>query len=147
MRSKPKGSRYRNLTARGGVIYYERVYQGKRIKLSAKTDDWEEAAAFRDLYEERTGLAGGVPFLEAPRFAEFAERYLQEATGHLAPTSRSDRSTYLRETGPLGAFSSHRLDDITPALLREWWGAEIEAKGRALTTGRALGAVGCFTNP
>ena len=49
MKRKPSGQKYRNLYARSGVIYYERRAGGRRIKLSTKTDDWNEAAAFRDL--------------------------------------------------------------------------------------------------
>ena len=40
MKRKPKGPKYRNLFARGGVICYQRC-----IKLSTKTADWEEATA------------------------------------------------------------------------------------------------------
>lgn len=34
MKRKPPGPKYRNLTARGGVIYYERVREGKRVRFS-----------------------------------------------------------------------------------------------------------------
>ena len=32
MRRKPRGTKYRNLSARKGVIYYERVADGHRVK-------------------------------------------------------------------------------------------------------------------
>ena len=35
---QPKGSKYRNLTVEGRVIYYKPMIQGRRIKVSAKTD-------------------------------------------------------------------------------------------------------------
>jgi hypothetical protein len=54
---------------------------------------------------------------------KFAARYLEEDTTHLAPTTRSDRE---RQLGPEGAlvrfFGGRRLDEVTPSLLREWWG-------------------------
>ena len=39
MKRKPKSPKYRNLFARGGVIYYQRRANGRRIKLSTKTAD------------------------------------------------------------------------------------------------------------
>ena len=45
MKRKPSSAKYRNLFARGGVIYYQRRVGGKRIRFSCKTDDWPEAAA------------------------------------------------------------------------------------------------------
>ncbi len=56
MKSKPKGAKYRNLTARSGVIYYERKVDGRRIRFSTTTADWNEAASVRDLYEQRKGI-------------------------------------------------------------------------------------------
>jgi len=93
MRKRPKGEKYRNLYARGGAIYYERVTGKKddgkplRKKLSTKTTDWDVAASFRDLYEQKKGIGGGVLFLaDVPTFSEFAQRYLAEDIGHLADT-------------------------------------------------------------
>jgi hypothetical protein len=111
-----------------GVIYYEREVAGRRIKLSTKATDWEDAASFRDLYEARKGLARGVPIAEAPRFSDFAKRYLEEDTGRLAWTTRRDRESHLRQGGPLeGFFGHHPLDEITPVMLRAWWAQEVEA--------------------
>jgi hypothetical protein len=67
MKSKPKGAKYRNLFARGGVIYYERLAHGRRIRISAKTSSWEDAAWFRDAFEAHEGI-GKVP-LFARRWA------------------------------------------------------------------------------
>ena len=71
MRAKPRGAKYRNLTARSGVIYYQRRVNGKRIRFSCETNDWGAAAAVARLYEERKGF-GRLPFasIEVPRFAE-----------------------------------------------------------------------------
>ena len=137
MRSKPKGPKYRNLYASGSRIYYERLIDGKRFRMSTRTDDWDQAASVRDTYEakKKLGLLAGDT-IETPCFAEFAKRYLKEDTAHLAPTTRSDRSSYLRTDGPLGFFGQLKLHDISPALLRTWWGAEIEGK-RSTRTGRA----------
>jgi hypothetical protein len=101
VKRRPHSPRYRNLTARGGVVYYERLVGGRRRRFSCHTDDWDTAVAVRDLYEERMGI-GKVPFYtgEVPRFREFAVRYLDEDTSHLAPTTRSDRRGHLRDEGP-----------------------------------------------
>jgi len=130
----------RNLArrGRGGIIYYERVIDGERIRFSTQTTDWREAAAVRDLYEQRRAgrvarrTTGGEP----PRFAEVAGRYLGEAAGHLAASTREDRERML---GPEGAllrdFGARRLDEVTRASLLEWWHVEVEARGRSERTG------------
>ena len=41
MRAKPKGAKYRNLTARSGVIYYQRRVNGKRVRFSCETGEGE----------------------------------------------------------------------------------------------------------
>ena len=137
MRKKPTGRKFRNLHARGSSIYYERVVRGERHRFSTETGDWERAAAVRDHYEAEVlrSSATALP-LEVPRFAEFARRYLHEDTSHLAPTTRDDRKSYLREGGPLSFFSEVRLDRIDSPLLRQWWAGEIQARGLSLKTGR-----------
>lgn len=137
--------KYRNLywrKTRAGkrVIYYEREFKGKRLRFSTKTTDREEAAAVRDLYEQRRGLAEGVLLNrpeEAPRFEDFAKRYLAEDISGLAHTTQRDREGHLRPDGPvmplLGAL---RLDEITPSKLREWWGAAVVERKRSTKTGR-----------
>ena len=37
MKRRPKGLKYRNLLARPGAIYYERVWRGQRFCFSTKT--------------------------------------------------------------------------------------------------------------
>jgi integrase len=139
MRKKPKGQRYRNLIARRGAIYYERLWNGRRYCFSTRTADWDQAAAVRDLYEERKGIGKTLFFVgQIPKFGEFAQRYLEEDTAHLASTTRKDRRSYLREDGPLlGFFGQRKLNDIFPALLREWWNQEVIVAGRSTRTGRA----------
>jgi hypothetical protein len=55
MKRNPSGLKYRNLFARGGVIYYQRRVGGKRIRFSCKTDDRGKAASVAQLYEEKKG--------------------------------------------------------------------------------------------
>ena len=139
MKRHPKRAKYRNLSARTGSIYYERVWNGQRHCFSTKTTDWDMAASVRDLYEEKKGI-GKTPFFagEIPKFETFTQRYLDEDTSHLAPTTRKDRRSYLREDGPLlGYFGQRKLDNIYPALLREWWNQEVLRAGRSTRTGRA----------
>ena len=95
--------RKRNLTVYGSYIYYERVVNGRRYRANtgARADggrrDWDEAAAFRDLYEERKGINRKPLYTgRMPTFVEMAERYLAEDTGHLSTRVRYDRKRYLR---------------------------------------------------
>lgn len=98
----------------------------------------EEIAAEIRRQQARDGALGldGRP----PLLADMAGRYLREDIARLAPTTRGDRPGYLRESGPiLRAFGAHRMDEITPAMLRAWWGEEIEAsiemqRGSEVTT-------------
>lgn len=143
MKAKPKGAKYRNLYARGDAIYYQRLVNGKRVRFSCETADWEVAAATRDEYESRKGIGRvAAPVLEVPTLRDFAPRYLREDTAHLAATTRRDRPYYLAADGPIVRFlGARQLDEITPALLREWWASEIEragsgARARSTSTGR-----------
>jgi integrase len=139
MKSKPKGAKYRHLVVRGGVIYYQREISGRRTRFSTATTDWDQAAAVRDFYEQRKGIGTAAFFsVEVPTFSEFSGRYLAEDTSHLAPTTRSDLDSYLREGGPLlGYFGGDRLDGITVPRLREWWNREVILAERSVRTGRA----------
>lgn len=139
MKRKPSGPKYHNLFARGAVIYYQRRVGGRHLKISTKTDDWNEAAAFRDLYEQRKGIGrlGAVAMQKLPTFSEFAQRYLDEDTGHLAHTTRGDRGGYLRSDGPLGYFATMKLDAITTVTLRQWWNSEILGRDLSTKTGRS----------
>jgi integrase len=137
MKRKPSGPKYRNLTVRGGIIYYQRVVGGKRIRFSCETGEWDEAARVRDLYEAKKGIGRvPAPILErAPRFHELAERYLKTAT-HLAESTRKDRELLLGEGSQLiGYFGERRVDEISRGDLLTWWETEIEGRGRSTNTG------------
>ena len=137
MKRKPKGRKYRNLIARGNAIYYERVAKGRRIRLSAKTTDWDEAAAFRDLYEEAKHT-GVYPERQpdTPTVAEFALRYLREGIDHLAATTQADHRRELADDRPVSQFFGDvRLDAITSGQLRRFWASHVKAKGLAQSTG------------
>lgn len=138
MKRKPKGKKYRNLYAEGSRIYYERLIDGRRVRFSTRTDDWDLAASVRDLYEQKKRV-GELPFgqKEMPRFGDFAERYLNEATGYLAATTREDRKYILKPGGRvLSALGSLYLDAIRRSTLLEWWNGEIEGRGSAYKTGK-----------
>jgi integrase len=128
------------LTVRNGVIYYQRRVRGNRIRFSCETDDWDSASAVARLYEEQKKI-GALQFttVEIPRLAEFAERYLEEDTSHLASTTRKDRYSYLSKTGPLVSFFGDRpINEIGVPELRSWWNQEVVAvKKRSVRTGRA----------
>jgi hypothetical protein len=67
-----------------------------------------------------------APESALPSLRTFAQRYLDEDTSHLAPSTKQDRESSLREGGPLlGYFGDAKLDAITSAALREWWSQEI----------------------
>lgn len=135
MKTKPIGPKFRNLSARGGVIYYESEAGGERVKFSTKTADWNEAAAVRDLWllrraTEQPKRAG------APLFAEIAERYLREAAAHLSGSTREDRERVLAPAGTLTRyFGATRIDAIRRATLLDWWHREVEGQGRHERTG------------
>jgi integrase len=102
------------------------------------TSNWEEAAATRDEYEQKKGInAGAVSFINPPSFESFTKRYMEEDTGHLADTTRSDRGSYLRADGPLlGFFGKLALDEIDTSLIRIWWNQEVLAAERSPKTGK-----------
>ncbi len=139
MRKKPSGQKYRNLCVRAGScsIYYQRHVDDRRVRFSTKTDDWDQAAVVRDLYEQRAGV-GMAMFLAAtvPSFREAADRYLRESTGHLAATTQSDRALML---GPKGLLTRYwggtRIDQITKGALLEWWATAVTDRGRTHKTG------------
>jgi hypothetical protein len=54
-----------------------------------------------------------------PTFREFAKRYVEEDTRHLAETTLADRRVCLRQEGQLlSAFGDLKLDDIGVPQLR-----------------------------
>ena len=113
MRLRPTGPKYRNLIVRGGIIYYQRCVRQRRVRFSCKADDWQLAAEIARLYEQRTGIARlAVPVLPvtAPRLSEFAARYLEEDTTHLAPTTLRDRRGYLAPEGRLNFQWNQTID-------------------------------------
>ncbi len=58
--------------------------------------------------------------MELPTFSEFSERYLAEDASHLAPMTRSDLDSYLREGGPLLALVDEvRGDDPSQELIAD----------------------------
>jgi len=150
MKPKPKGPKYRYLHAFRGSIWLDLTRDGKRHRRDLETGSWEEAAGRRDSWLADEGISIATPRgpirEAAPTLAEFAKRYLDEDTGHLAPTTRADRTRELGPEGPiLPLLGGKRLDALTPADLRRWWGSEIEGKGRSVKSGRiyldALAAV------
>ena len=129
---KPKSTKklnLRNLTVYGGFIYYERVVTGRRYRVNTKArpneeNGWEDAAKFRDLYEERKGI-NREPLTTGrmPTFAEMAKAFLEKDTADYSTRHRGALKGYLRENGPiLGPLGTRPLDEITPGVLREWWG-------------------------
>jgi hypothetical protein len=102
---------------------------GKRYRRSLETGDLRTAIERRSAYEKQKAIGTGrvLAATETPRLRDFAARYLEEDLAHLADTTRSDRPAYLREDGPILSFLGDRhLDEITPAMLREWWAMEIQ---------------------
>jgi hypothetical protein len=121
-----RGAKYRALTARAGVIYYQRRVGRKRARFSLGTSDWDEAAKAARYYEARKGIGRlPAPVLKAPTFAELAERYLARGTAGLAPTTLEDRTHLLHPKGMLTAhFGARRIDELRRALAaRAWRGA------------------------
>jgi hypothetical protein len=83
VRKKPRGRKYRNLYARGGRVWIEKTSEGRRVRRSCKTDDWDVAAAVRDEWERQAGISGAPAALSMPTFGELADRYLDDAPcGH-----------------------------------------------------------------
>jgi len=135
MKRKPSGAKYRNLVVNREGIFYDRVVGGRRYWRDLKATDWDDAVVLRDRLEELEGIEKRRG--DVPRFDVFAPRYLNEDTERLAATTLRDRRRYLGETGLLlPHFASKRLDEITPEMLRQWWGKEITGKGRSAGTGR-----------
>ena len=149
MKRKPRGPKFRNLYAWRGGIWYERVVQKRRHRVDTGVrfgdagpirEQWNEAAGFRDAYEEKRRVGKRAAFTGAvPAFGEFAARTLADATGDLASTTQVDRRAHLREGGCIRRhLERKRLDEITSATLREWWQAEGFGSegGRSFATGQ-----------
>ncbi|MEB2343180.1 MAG: tyrosine-type recombinase/integrase [Deltaproteobacteria bacterium] len=137
MKAKPKGAKYRNLTRRGAVVYFEAVLDGQRVRFSTEEADWDAAAAVRDAYLRKRAERAGRE--AAHTFGALAERYLKEATGHLSGTTRDDRDRVLGADGELRRyFGAMRASDIRRATLLDWWYREVEGRGRHERTGLTL---------
>lgn len=131
-----KAARRRNRIV---LRFYRRGRQWEERLGPYSPDAWRaavEAAAriAREHAREDAGIPGSS---STPTLADFSRRYLEEDLGHLAPTTRGDRRSYLapegRLLGPLGAL---RLDAITVPVLRSWWSSHVEAAGISNGTGR-----------
>jgi integrase len=111
----------------GPTKEHHRIAQGVALRINAQLAD--------GTFDPKQLRAETRP--PSPLFREFAKRYLVEDTAHLNSTTRSDRPRYLRKDGPLDRFlADRRLDEITPALLREWWNAEVIGRELSTKTGR-----------
>jgi integrase len=112
--------------------------------VSTRTDDWDEAAEFRDRWEEQViqaGLEGAIPNAALPTFVEAAADYLANGVSVLSHTGRHDRTQKLDPAGALVARFGHmRADEIRAGDLQAWWDAESLAprgrggRGPALST-------------
>lgn len=54
MKKKPRGTKFRNLIARGGMIYYRRQVEGRAIRFSGRTNGWDVAAILSGLFPSAT---------------------------------------------------------------------------------------------
>jgi len=134
----------RNLTLRGGMYYYKRIVDGKRVRISTKTGSLEVARQVRDLYEARKRIGTRHPIIiECPRFAELANQFLEaekrratsDGEGY-AETTLHDLTSLLRESGPiLPHLGALRVDEIRRAHLAEWWESEVVGRQLAYNTG------------
>jgi len=113
-------------------------HEGKRNAFRARSDDQREAE--KEAHELERRLEGGLgvgPDERGPSFGDISERYLNEATAELAETTRADRRTLLSYKGILGRYFDERpADEITRAVLLEWWGSEVVGRERSTKTGR-----------
>lgn len=140
MKAKPKGAKYRNLHARGAVIYFERILDGARVRFSTKTSDWDEAAAVRDLYLKRRSerRAQGRP--PCPTFGAAAKSVLDwidelresgAVDGFAATTALVHRRSLAADTLLVRSLGAKPLDEIDAPSLRAWY--EVEVIGRNLS--------------
>lgn len=121
------------------IRFYRRGKQWEERVGPYSDEAWKAAieAAARLTRQHVREDAGIAPPSESPTLKAFSDRYLREDVAHLAPTTRGDRNSYLRDDGHLlGPLGPKRLDEITVPVLRAWWGEEIEAKGLTNGTGR-----------
>ncbi len=68
------------------MIYYGKKEGGKRVRVSTGTDDWEEAAQFRDAFEREAQVVRN----SGASFEQIAEQYLAIGMQGLAETTCDD---------------------------------------------------------
>lgn len=142
-----RSPKYRNLYRdKSGIIYYERVANGVRVRRSTESRSWDDAAAVRDAIEETIGIKRGRRLAEVPLFEDYAAEYLARGIGHLSPSTAEDHQKLLSGTGiVLARFHGYRLNEITRAHVFDFWERDVEARGRSPLTGfnylNALSAV------
>jgi hypothetical protein len=125
-RTKRKDKRRKNLFKRSsGVIYYEKMTRGKRVKISLETKDWDVAiealvAHRAKLADENANVLAAAP----PTFAHAAGLYLEwlETAGR-KPTVVQDRKCALSPKSRLIQWFGESVVLLT--LLRSrgpgWW--------------------------
>ena len=123
----------RNLYRRGGIIYYERVWLGRRYVVSTRTGDWLSASLYREVFEGDNGIG----HLHGPTLSQFAFAYLDNAVGRLAPSSFAEQERLL--LGDLAtSFGGLKLGEITADRLRAWWVSDVVGRRRSPKTGREM---------
>ena len=145
---RPRGADYAGLSRRGRVIYFETTKGGKRVKVSLETEDWAEALEAKRILLNRQAEKRRNSFGSSPTFAQAACDHLCDLA-HLSNTTKRNRREYLRgakelvmgdepeNAGPLVAhFGLTRLDEITPAAVRDFWVKWVDGEGRAKASGR-----------
>ena len=130
---------------RGGVYWYEFVWEGKRIQRSTKTGNQKaainiEAAERLRLAEERGGIKKKKKKKEVPTLAQFAPRFkehIQLRCAQKAQTIRFYKSKLdrLLEFPPLAAA---RLDKITEELIEHYVAGRAEKKLAPASINREL---------
>lgn len=151
-RSRRRDPRHRHLTARsGGVIYYQRRVQGRKLFKSTGERDWDAAARFRDAYEHQMGLAPdlGQPSFSPDTFAEVRDRYLEHlerrvASGKTRRSTRDEHRRILARGGEVDRrFGPRPVGLIGKQDLMRWWLETVEEQPIAQSTGlNRLSAVG-----
>jgi len=145
---KKRDPRNRHLTKRGGIYYYERLVDGRRVRHSTKTGDLAEARDWRALYEQRRAeRQAGEERPPAPTFAQAAKAALRAlearreagaVEGYAETTFRAFQRALARRGPLLPQLGPRRLDEIQAPTLRAWYDREVVLAGRAPKTGTNL---------
>jgi len=136
---RPRGTRFRHLSAWEGTIWYRRKLRDRQVK--ARTGfpptaaGWEKAIKWRAIYEAAKGIdeplryEGGMPTL-----AELATRYLAKQTSYLSTRERKAREMKFKPDGPiLRLLGDMRLDEIGSSTLLQWYESEMQGKRKRQT--------------